>query len=228
MIVVAAIVAVTCVLLGFWQLRRLDDRRDRNAAILDRRSAEPIAIEDAAPDPDALPFRRATVEGTYDAGREVLLYGRTLDGVSGHHVVTPLLLPSGDAILVDRGWVPFAVQRAPVRSGTPPEGTVTVRGSLVPDEGDGSIRPDEAGVVRRLDVAGIAEGLPYDVYPLALLLSSQDPPQDGPLPAVAPPPTLSEGPHLSYAIQWFSFAAIAVGGAVLLLRRDRRRATGSP
>ena len=47
MIVVAAIVAVTCVLLGFWQLRRLDDRRARNAAILERRSAEPIAIEDA-------------------------------------------------------------------------------------------------------------------------------------------------------------------------------------
>jgi cytochrome oxidase assembly protein ShyY1 len=227
-IVVAAIVAVTCVLLGFWQLRRLDDRRERNAVILDRRSAEPIAIEDAAPDANALPYRRATAEGTYDAAHEVLLYGRTLDGASGHHVVTPLLLPGGGAILVDRGWVPFAVQQAPVRTGTPPEAPVMVEGWLVPDEGDGSIRPDGAGVVRRLDVAGIAEGLPYDVYPLALLLSSQSPPQDGPLPAVAPPPELSEGPHLSYAIQWFSFAAIAVGGAVLLLRRDRRHATAAP
>ena len=228
MIAVAAIVAVTCVLLGFWQLRRLDDRRERNAAILDRRSAEPIAIEDAAPDPDALPYRRATAAGTYDAAHEVLLYGRTLDGASGHHVVTPLLLSGGGAILVDRGWVPFAVQRAPVRTGTPPSTPVTVEGSLLPDEGDGSSRPDAAGVVRRLDVDGIAASLPYDVYPLPLLLSAQSPPQDGPLPTAAPPSTPSEGPHLSYAIQWFSFAAIAVGGAALLLRRDRRRARCSP
>jgi cytochrome oxidase assembly protein ShyY1 len=227
-IAVAAIVAVTCVLLGFWQLRRLDDRRARNAAILDRRSAEPIAIEDAALDAAAVPFRRATAEGRYDPEHEVLLYGRTLDGASGHHVVTPLLLPGGDAILVDRGWVPFAVQRAPVRTGTPPTSRVTVRGSLVPDEGDGSLRPDDAGVVRRLDVEGIAATLPYDVYPLPLLLAAQSPPQDGPLPDAAPPPAPSEGPHLSYAIQWFTFAAIAVGGAVLLLRRDRRRATTAP
>ena len=79
MIVVAAIVAVTCVLLGFWQLRRLDDRRTANAAILERRSAEPIAIEDAAP-AAAGPYRPATAEGTYDVAHEVLLYGRTLDG----------------------------------------------------------------------------------------------------------------------------------------------------
>ena len=228
MIVVAAVVAVTCVLLGFWQLRRLDDRRMRNAAILERRSAEPIAIEDAATDAGAVPFRRATAEGTYDVAHEVLLYGRTLDGASGHHVVTPLLLPGGDAVLVDRGWVPFAERSAPVRTGAPPTSEVTVDGTLMPDEGDGSMRPDDAGVVRHLDVRGITATLPYEVYPLPLLLATQSPPQPGPLPRAAPPPALSEGPHLSYAIQWFTFAAIAVVGAFVLLRRDRRRPTASP
>jgi cytochrome oxidase assembly protein ShyY1 len=226
-IVVAAIVAVTCVLLGSWQLRRLDDRRARNAAILERRSAEPIAIEDADADA-AVPFLPATAEGTYDVAHEVLLYGRTLDGASGHHVVTPLVLPGGDAILVDRGWVPFAARSAPVRAGAPPISPVTVEGSLVPDEGDGSLRPDDAGVIRRLDVRGIAASVPYDVFPLPLLLATQSPPQREPFPAPAPLPTLSEGPHLSYAIQWFAFAGIAVVGAVLLLRRDRRGPTGSP
>ena len=227
MIGVAAIVAVTCVLLGLWQLRRLDDRRATNAAILERRSAEPIAIEDAAPDPAAAPYRRAIAAGRYDVAHEVLLYGRTLDGASGHHVVTPLVFPGGGAILVDRGWVPFAERSAPVRNGTPPTSEVTVEGSLLPDEGDGSMRPD-AGVVRRLDVRGIGATLPYDVYPLPLLLATQAPPQRGPLPAPAPPPALSEGPHLSYAIQWFAFAGIAVVGAAVLMRRDRRRATAAP
>jgi cytochrome oxidase assembly protein ShyY1 len=36
-----------------------------------------------------------------------------------------------------------------------------------------------------------------------------------------PLPDLSEGPHLSYAIQWFCFAAVAVAGAAILVRRER-------
>ena len=75
----------------------------------------------------------------------------------------------------------------------------------------------EAGV----DVDGIASTLPYEVAPLPLRLTDQSPPQPGDLPRPEPPPELSEGPHLSYAIQWFSFAAIALVGAVILHRRDR-------
>lgn len=32
-------------------------------------------------------------------------------------------------------------------------------------------------------------------------------------------PVLDEGPHRSYAVQWFSFAAIAAVGGVVLYRR---------
>jgi len=34
-----------------------------------------------------------------------------------------------------------------------------------------------------------------------------------------PIPELSDGPHLSYAIQWFSFAVIIVVGAAALARK---------
>ncbi len=97
-----------------------------------------------------------------------------------------------------------------------------MEGFLVPDEGDGSSVPDANGVVRRLDVSGIAASLPYDVYPLAVQLTAQAPPQRSDLPILLPEPELSEGPHLSYAIQWFSFGTIAVVGGVILIRRDRR------
>ena len=127
----------------------------------------------------------------------MLVYGRSLDGEAGHHVVTPLLLPDGGAVLVVRGWVPFAMQAAPVRAAAPPAN-------------------------------GIASSLPYDVFPLPLQLADQTPPQPGSLPIPVPLPTLSEGPHLSYAIQWFSFAVVAFVGAVILLRRDRGAATGAP
>jgi cytochrome oxidase assembly protein ShyY1 len=226
-VVLAVVVAATCVGLGLWQLRRLEERRDLNATILGRRSAAPISIDDASSGAGE-PYRRAAARGTYDLEREVLLYGRTLDGEAGHQVVTPLILADGGAILVVRGWVPFAMQTVPVRGAAPPADGVGVSGSLIPDEGDGSTTPDTDGVIRVLDVVGIASTLPYDVFPLPLRLIEQTPPQPGSLPTPVPSPELSEGPHLSYAIQWFAFAVVAVAGATILLRHDRRPPTGSP
>jgi surfeit locus 1 family protein len=227
-VIIAVLVAATCVNLGLWQLRRLDERRALNAKILDRRSATPISIDGVQRNSAAEPYRSATARGTYDVEHEVLVYGRSLDGEAGQHVVTPLLLPDGGAILVVRGWVPFAMQTAPVREAAPPATEVTVHGALVPDEGDGSDTPDADGIVRDLDVRGIASSLPYDVFPLPLQLAGQTPPQPGALPIPVPLPALSEGPHLSYAIQWFSFATIALVGAAILLRHDRRALTGAP
>jgi len=227
-VAVAVVVAATCVALGLWQLRRLEERRSLNARILDRRNATPLRIERASFGSNAEPYRRASAEGTYDVEHEMLVYGRNLNGEAGHQVVTPLVLADGGAILVVRGWVPFTMQTAPVPGAAPAANDVDVSGSLVPDEGDGSTAPDADRVVRALDVDGIASTLPYEVFPLPLQLARQTPPQPGSLPTPVPPPELSEGPHLSYAIQWFSFAGIALIGATILLRRDRRPATGGP
>jgi cytochrome oxidase assembly protein ShyY1 len=227
-VVIAVLVAATCVNLGLWQLRRLDERRALNAEILDRRSDSPLSIEDVAGKAAVEPYRPATARGRYDVEHEVLVFGRSLDGEAGHHLVTPLLLPSGGAILVVRGWVPFAMQAAPVRAAAPPANEVRVEGSLAPDEGDGTVAPDADAIVRVLDVKGIASSLPYDVVPLPLQLAEQTPPQSGSLPIPVPLPELTEGPHLSYAIQWFSFALVALIGCAILVLRDRRAATGDP
>ena len=225
---VAAVVAATCVGLGLWQLRRLDERRALNTQILGRRSAPPVVLGGAVTATPPSPYRHTVAEGAYDVEREVLVFGRSLDGEAGHLVVTPLVLGDESAILVVRGWVPFSMQTPPIRGAAPPAGGVTVRGSLVPDEGDGSTIPDADRVIRVLDVRGIASMLPYDIFPLPLQLQDQAPPQPGSLPTPAPLPVLSEGPHLSYAIQWFIFAAVAIAGGAILLRRDRRPPTATP
>ncbi|HEX5950122.1 MAG TPA: hypothetical protein VFZ96_03895, partial [Actinomycetota bacterium] len=70
---------------------------------------------------------------------------------------------------------------------------------------------------------------PYELWPLAMQLEEQSPAQDGDMPVVVPRPELDEGPHLSYAVQWFIFATIALVGFVVLARRearDRDDATG--
>lgn len=220
-VAVAVVVAAACVGLGLWQLRRLDDRRTVNAAIMTARSAPAVTIRSAADVAALAPFRRVVAEGTYDLEGEVVVYGRALDGEPGHHVVTPLALDDGSAVLVIRGWVPFRMDTAPVAVAPPIARDVVVEGFLVAAESRGSSPPDAHGVVRSLDPGAIAQPLPFDVAPLALQLEEQRPPQPG-LPTPVPPPELSEGPHLSYAIQWFSFATIAVVGAAVLLRRDRR------
>lgn len=228
----ALVVAATCVRLGIWQLDRLEQRRALNAEIRRGLAAAPVplgALADA--DPETLRYRRVEVTGTYDPLHEVLLYGRALNGEPGHHVLTPLLLerPVGGAraVLVDRGWVPFELGTPPVAPAAPPTGPVTVAGFLLPSPGetDVAIERDPSG--RLLTVAhdeptAIGRELGLPLYPLALQLQRQTPPQPDELPVPVPPPELSEGPHLSYAIQWFTFAAIALAGSALLVRRELR------
>jgi cytochrome oxidase assembly protein ShyY1 len=115
-----------------------------------------------------------------------------------------------------------------VSDAAPPTGELTIRGFLVPDDGDGSTVPDAAGVIGRLDVQGIRSTLPYPILPLAIQLTEQARPQPSELPVPIPAEELSGGPHLSYAMQWFTFATIAVVGAVILLRRERRGPTAAP
>ena len=247
--VFALVVTATCVRLGIWQLDRLGQRRELNDQIRSGLAATPSTLGDLsveAGDAGAFAYRRVEVSGTYDTQHEVLLYGRALDGRPGHHVLTPLVSDAGDdgapgtgAILVDRGWVPFELDVPPVPQAAPPTGPVTVAGYLVPvqHEDDAVIDRGPSGAVltvRHADPAVLEDEAPYELWPLALQLRTQSPPQSGDLPTIVPPPELDEGPHLSYAIQWFTFATIAVVGYVVLVRReakdrarDRTRGAGS-
>jgi surfeit locus 1 family protein len=218
LIVITIVVAATCVRLGFWQLDRLHGRREINA-MLEVRGAAPIAPI-ASVDPAALPYRHVMATGTYDRGHEWILSGRTQDGTAGNHVLTPLILNDGAAVVVDRGWVPLEDAGVPV-SGTAaaPGGRVTVTGlALPPDDVSAPAISPAPNITTRIDLG--RGGLPYRLLPVYVLLQTQDPPQD--LPAIIPPPILDEGPHLSYAIQWFAFATIAVIGGGILLNRERR------
>jgi surfeit locus 1 family protein len=226
-VAIAAIVAAICIALGFWQLQRLADRRALNAQIRAARSASTTTVRTADDIAGLSAFRSVVVEGTYDIEGEVLLYGRSLDGEPGHHVVTPLALDDGSGVLVLRGWVPFSIDHAPVIDAAPTVRDVVVEGWLVEPESRGRSRPDRAGIVRTLDISGIGERLPFELAPFAIQLRAQEPP-NAHLPVPVPPPELSEGPHLSYAIQWFTFATIAAVGAVILLRRERRGPIAAP
>ena len=222
------VVVATCIRLGFWQLDRLRGRKYANTGIAAAEATPPRPLPEllsSIDDPTSLRFRRAIVTGTYDPAHEVLLYGRSsIEDTSGNQVLTPLRLPDGTAILVDRGWVPIDQDVPVTGEGAAPTGTVTVTGVLFPPDAlstpSGTPTPIERIV--KVDLGAIGATLPYPILPVYVLLQHQQPPQPGPLPEPPPLPSLDNGPHLSYAVQWFCFALIAVAGYVILLRRDRK------
>ena len=227
LLVFALVVAGVCVRLGFWQLQRLHDRRVFNAAIEAGMNAPPVPVETvlppgSSPDGSIAAFRRVSATGTLDTAHEVILYGRSLSNDQpGNHVLTPLLLADGTAVIVDRGWVPLSMAIPPVAEAAPPGGTVTVVGVLYASEASSHGPP--VTTLRQVDLPRLGAQLPYPIAPLYVKLQTQQPAQSGSLPTPEPPPPLDEGPHLNYAFQWFSFATMALLGYGLLVVKEARR-----
>ncbi len=160
---------------------------------------------------------------------ELIPYGRPLDGEPGDHVLTPFRVDDGTIVLVDRGL--GAVPRR--RGGPPPKpprrrGPPPSRACCSPPRRARRSRRAPGTIVRALDPAAIADVTGLELAPVSLAMTAQVPAQPQGLPAPAPLPPRDEGPHLSYAVQWFSFAAITLLGYVLLARRDRRAVDAGP
>jgi cytochrome oxidase assembly protein ShyY1 len=225
--VAVAGVAALFVGLGFWQLDRLEERQAFERVVAERQARAPAAF-DRLPGAGGteLEFRRVVLEGQYVPDGDVVLIGRALEGRPGNHVLTPLSPADGPLVVVDRGWVPFDPEGRVPSVAEAPGGTVRVSGVLLPGEGSGEALPAEGGRPRTLttvDLALLEERSPARVADLYLHLTSQDPAQAGDLPLPSPVRALQPGPpHLSYAIQWFAFAAIGAIGYAALLRRERR------
>jgi len=221
---------------GFWQLQRLDERKSANERVVGRTELDIEPIDDVVngitlDSGDDVEFRRAAATGTYLTGDQVVVVNRSLDGAAGAWVLTPLMLDDGTALVVNRGWIPFSLQQTDDRSSVdPPAGRVEVEGLVMATQsrsGLGAGDPDVADQLARVDLAGYGELVDYGLRPVYLQLESQLPASGPGLPARIPRPGLSNGPHLSYAVQWFIFATIGIIGYPLILRRAARASAGT-
>jgi surfeit locus 1 family protein len=223
----ALVAVVAFVNLGFWQLRRLDEVRAYNAVVSARLAEAPRPLDEVigavGSDPEDLSYRRVTVTGRFRPDEEVLLSTRSYRGIPGHHLLTPLETSPGEGVVVDRGWVPLEFDDPPVAVAAPEPGEVTVSGVLFPPQPSPSRGTEEVDFLRFVDLDRLGRQVDLNLAPV-YLLSQQEPARQLPRPAELPP--LDEGPHLSYAGQWFLFAAIVAVGYPLLIRRrilDRAR-----
>jgi surfeit locus 1 family protein len=214
----ALLVAAVCVRLGVWQLDRLHQRRARNAAIIAATALPAIELNTGGTG-SIRTNRRARATGSFDRSHEVVLRSFEYQGAPGVRVVTPLRLAGSDsAVLVLRGFVdaPDAVH-AKLDSLDEP-GTVSLSGVLKeipsgPDSG-GALESHGSTTWRRLDLPALRARTPYPLLEV-YLIADRDSTHHG-FPIRLEPEPLDDGPHLSYALQWFGFAitAIVVGSII--------------
>jgi len=213
---VLTLVAVLCFLqLGRWQWHRAEGKRVLAAAF----SAGNAAAQELGDRPTAaLPrYTQVRVRGSYDGAHQLLLENMSHDGLPGYQVLTPLRLTDGRVLLVNRGWLPLTRSRHELPA--------------VAIDGDGSVTP--AGRLDALPVAGIALGrlppptglewpkltsfptmsdlsaaLAQPLEAQQLLLNPDEPfgyLRDWHVSGIGPER------HIAYAVQWWSFAALALG-----------------
>jgi cytochrome oxidase assembly protein ShyY1 len=230
LLVLAAGLGSLFVRLGFWQWHKYHARAQQNAAIAAGQRSAPVPIQTLLPrgsgDLGSAAFRRVTITGEYDGAHDLAVYGRTLNGEPGNEVVTPLVLPDGRVIIVNRGWIPFQGGEPDLTTSSPPTGSVHITGVLEPSETSGTPLPaGQLPQIAFIDLGELSSWLGRPVMPYWVHLQAQTPPPAS-FPRTVPLPAPDGGPYFGYALQWWCFAFVAFAGYPFLLHRearDRRR-----
>ncbi|MEV5966439.1 SURF1 family protein [Kribbella sp. NPDC051952] len=222
------VLAAVCVQLGRWQLHRLDERKARNDVTRTNLSAPPAPLDQIV-GPQAVvgdqhAWRTAVVTGQYDASKQIVMRYRNVNDRPGFEIVTPLVLADGKAVLIDRGFLARqGAELAPLSIPAVPTGQVTVTGRLQRSERGGSTNggtPDD-GTARLINGPDFAKALGLNLYDGYMTVDKQEPANDAAFGAF-PGPEIDDGPHFFYALQWFFFALLAIGGLVYFSRQEDR------
>lgn len=219
--------------LGRWQLDRLAWKQDLLAKV-EARATQPVAPAPEEVDWEGVTYeadeyRHVTATGRLRHDLEVQVYALLDDG-PGYWVLTPLVLPDGAAIIVNRGFVPLDRKAPSSRPEGQIDGQVTVNGLLRLPEQEGMFTPEndpakDVWYTRDPDAIAAARGL-LRVAPF--LIDADATPNPGGLPVGGRTPLSFPNRHLEYALTWFGLAAALLGVfaafAIARLRRVREPA----
>jgi surfeit locus 1 family protein len=223
-VALAILSAALFVRLGFWQLSRLGERRARNALVAARLDSMPVDFAALPKDSAQVRFRRVRLSGVPDYEHELVYAARTHKGSPGVNLLTPLRLSGSDsAVLLNRGWV-YSGDGATVDPTKWRDRDTTFVGYVeeLPSIA-GSSYTNRPSVIARLSRDIVAKALPYPVAPVYVIVLSDSAVAADRIARLSAPP-LDEGPHFSYALQWFAFAAVAVIGAGVVVKQARSSA----
>jgi surfeit locus 1 family protein len=224
-----------CVRLGIWQLDRLEKRRAFNARVQAQVEQPRLPLQGEALQADLynMEYRPVSVVGSYDHSQEMALNNQQWGNQWGVHLITPLVISgTQQAVLVDRGWIPNQDFQSGDWSPFAEQGVVTVQGVLrrpqskaeIGGRSDPTLAPGEAWRLNWnfVNIEQIARQVSYPLLG-AYVQQAPDPAWTGLPYRTQPKLELSEGPHMGYAMQWFTFAALLGIGYPFFIKRQERR-----
>lgn len=229
------IFSIACVLLGNWQFDRRAEARAEIERLVSNFDSVAVPLAEEVPDLDAFDedaqkWRTVVVSGEYLDGVYLARNrpGPSSEGV-GSDLIQALRADDGRVFFIDRGWV--AVDGGAAERGdfdatalpAAPTGRVTVEARLRASEPAISGRSSTDRTVASIDLHELSAlaGVEGHAYTAAYgMLVSEDPAgEHGTLPGE---PEHDEGPHLSYALQWYVFIMIGAIGVAYAARREFR------
>ena len=206
--------------LGLWQLDRGAEKSALLADLRDRSARAPLPLVQLLRlDAAQQQWRQTSFAGEFDAHRYFLLDNAIRRGQVGYEVLHPLLLSSGELVLVNRGWVVGAAYRdqlpeLPTVSGNLPLLAVATR----PQQRDSWLATTDSWprVIQGIDLEALQISLGEPLLPLVLRIDASSP---GALNTDWPIRHIEPARHYAYALQWFAFALLL---PVLFYRAQRR------
>ena len=229
--VLGALVFVGFVALGTWQVHRRAWKHDLIARVDARVHASPVDAPGRGQWPQVAAandeYRRVKLSGSFLQDKSVRVRASTELGM-GSWLLTPLRTPSGDIVIVNRGFVSptWCAGKADCTAG--PSGPATVSGLLRISEPKGAFlqKNDPAGdrwfsrdVAAIAAAKGLADVAPYFVDADAASSPGRGEGNDGPvggLTVIAFPDN-----HLSYALTWYALALLTLVGAWVVWKTSR-------
>lgn len=218
---------VACVWLGNWQFERRAEARAEIARIDANYDAAAIPLQEAIPDPaefdlDGRKWQTVEMTGEY-VGEPFIARNRPGQEGAGSNIISALELPDGGVFFVDRGWVAVDGSTESLADlPATPEGQVVVTARLRASEPEISGRSTSGRSVASINAEELARLVDSDYAYTAAYgqLISESPAGETGL--LAERPARDEGPHLSYALQWYVFILIALVGVAYAARQEYR------
>jgi len=202
--------------LGFWQLDRAEIKHHMVDAFDQRISMPDLDLNTHLDLNDKQNYRHAAVSGVYDQAHQIFLDNKVYNSRPGFQVLTPMHIDGTDKwILVNRGWVPMGMSRKQLPDINIKDDRQQIEGQLLmPSKGEFTLQggniwgTDWPQIIQWLNIGELSRQLGRDFLPYALLLSKGA--KEG-FVRDWHPVTVKPEQSESYAVQWFSFAAILLG-----------------
>ena len=233
----ATLVAFTILVgLGPWQLQRKTWKENLIASLTQRLTAAPVALPPpsqwASLQQERDEFTRVKFRAEYPQGKEALVWatGSALrDDIKGPgiFVFTPSRLPSGETVVVNRGYVRDEKPTGATAHPPPAQGSVEITGVLRWPEPKGWMLTTPYDKGARLwfvrDQYAMAQESGWgQVAPFYIERESQEPPDGLPPPGPLKPSLPNN--HLQYVVTWYGLALVLLG-VFFFWVRGRRNAS---